>query len=522
MNSGESLQAEPSASDAADAISRKGDDSDVVIDTESQDDAEAQEDDAWIEACRQELDETDETDPSGSSVQAAASSDPVPGDSPEDNVEILENKAVEAVSAADEAAIDKTGDDAMSKFGHAIGALAKNDDDLDAFPPEPAPKQAARDEAVAPHIAAAERELERSRSAAPLDIFDRIAQAAESQFDESRGSTAKRVSELVDDRRVGTKRWTPSKTMKKRMEKLEAARAAAEGGSAEPAPTPEAPAAVAASAPRSSTAQMVSPDAKKQPEPKAKAAVMAEDEKVTISRRDRQPEMEETLDAAQVEGTDGTEEEELDADGLRVVPGARGRRRDRARKSRLDEDFEKIFDDEGKPSINSLRRKLRSASATPEGEAGGEEAAVSAIAPAAAAETDIEEPKKGLFARLLKSKKPASAAVAVSAPAEDDAIDAEMAAEPKKGLLSGLGGKRKKAVDESAEVDEDALIAAFEAGDTPLDDALDMESGADEDWQVTAETKRKQKQVIVPIIAGGGAILFGGVIYTALKFFGIL
>jgi len=269
-------------------------------------------------------------------------------------------------------------DDAMSKFGHAIGALAEREDDFDDqsldYAAELANPSSARDEAVAPHIAAAERELETSRSGGgSLDIFDRIAQAAESQFDETRGSTAKRVSELVDDRRVGTKRWTPSKTMKQRMEKLEAARAAAAG---EPVATPQTNdpasaaagatvASAAASAPSSSTATMVTPKSAKsaEAEDKADAELMAEEQRAAVAQPTT---IEQNVD---VDAAKASEEIEDDAaDTLRVIPGARGRRRDRARKSRLDEDFEKVFDDDGKPSINSLRRKLRS-SATAEAEA---------------------------------------------------------------------------------------------------------------------------------------------------------
>ena len=53
-------------------------------------------------------------------------------------------------------------------------------------------------------------------------------------------------------------------------------------------------------------------------------------------------------------------DDEEDDSGLSVVPGARGRRRNRARKSRLDEDFENVFgEDDGTPSIQNLRRKMR-------------------------------------------------------------------------------------------------------------------------------------------------------------------
>ena len=488
-------------------------------------DAETHSDDAWMEACRAELFEDDSDD--------------------------SQNEARPVGDSAPDAAIKKTGDDAMSKFGHAIGALADNEDDLDdrvldyaAEMASPSSSRSSRDDAVAPHIAAAEREIERSK-AGPVDIFDRIAMAAETQFDGSRGNAAKRVSELVDDRRVGTKRWTPSKTMKQRMEKLEAARAAAAGElpvapAAKAATTPEAnteaevaPAttaaaaaseatAPAASAPASSQATIVSPGATEKPAPEAKAKVeaapMTEEQTVTITRRDRQSDIDESIETT----TNGAEEasqdnpaEELDADGLRVVPGARGRRRDRARKSRLDEDFEKIFDDEGKPSINSLRRKLRSGAA--------EEAAALAAAEAEAETEATSKPGNKIKAALGKTL----------------ATNAEDA--PKKGLFSRLLNARKGKSDEETVVaapgataaaskapkstpidaDEDDLVAAFEASsDIPLVDdlSLEAEDADDESWEDTIEDERKKTNRAMPIIGAGGAILLGGLGWFGYKF----
>jgi len=467
-------------------------------------DAEAQEDDAWMDACRTELDSdhSAEFDESPAATTAAAIRQKDDRESLEDVSADSENTADRADSDDRGVAIEKTGDDAMSKFGHAIGALAESEEDLDDhaldYAAEMARPSFSRDEAVAPHIAAAERELERSKSSGPVDIFDRIAQAAESQFDESRGSTARRVSELVDDRRVGTKKWTPSKTMKQRMEKLEAARVAASGGTTTAKPTeaavetpvveePVAEAApAAASAPVSSTATTVRPKADKKPEvaEQVPPAPMTEEQKVTISRRDRQADAEEAMETESAGAEDAiAAEEELDADGLRVVPGARGRRRDRARKSRLDEDFEKIFDDEGKPSINSLRRKLRSTAASEE--AAEKEGNAAPVKAATTEEqfgaTADQGEKKGLFSRLL-NKKPA-----------------------------------KKVIDVS---DEDELVAAFEddaVADLP--DNFDLEDGVDEDWQTAVSNERKQKQIAMPIIGAGAFIALGGVGWFAYKFF---
>jgi hypothetical protein len=484
-------------------------------------DSETHSDDAWMEACRAELFDDDN------------------GDS--------QNEARPVGDSAPDAAIKKTGDDAMSKFGHAIGALADNEDDIDdrildyaAEMASPSSSRSSRDDAVAPHIAAAEREIERSK-AGPVDIFDRIAMAAETQFDGSRGNAAQRVSELVDDRRVGTKRWTPSKTMKQRMEKLEAARAAASGElpaapAAKAATTPEAnteaegvsaavtaeASAPAASAPASSQATVVSPGATEKPAPEAKAKVeaapMTEEQTVTITRRDRHSDIDESIETT----TDGAEEasqdnsaEELDADGLRVVPGARGRRRDRARKSRLDEDFEKIFDDEGKPSINSLRRKLRSGAA--------EEAAALAAAEAEA-ETEAtskpgnkikaalgktlatnaeDAPKKGLFSRLLSARK---------GKADEETVVAATGA-------TAAASKAPKST--PVDADEDDLVAAFEeSSDIPLVDdlSLEAEDADDESWEDTIEDERKKNNRAMPIIGAGGAILLGGLGWFGYKF----
>jgi len=476
--------------------------SSVLGDTADLNNAESMEDSAWLQACRKELhDDPESSETADNRSDSLAMSDQISDDG--------ENLATRSEASDSQVATEKTGDDAMSKFGHAIGALAESEDDFDEqsldYAAELAAPSSRRDEAVAPHIAAAERELETSRNAGSLDIFDRIAQAAESQFDESRGSTAKRVSELVDDRRVGTKRWTPSKTMKQRMEKLEAARAAAAGEA--PAATDTdtgigtkvaaaagagaaAVAAKAASAPTSSTATMVKPKTQQtaKPEAEADAELIAEEQRVS----EAQPSVEESAQAEMsnadeaVIGTGAVEDDA--ADTLRLIPGARGRRRDRARKSRLDEDFEKVFDDDGKPSINSLRRKLRSA-ASSEAEADAESGVASANADSGVMdpESGVQPKKKGLFSRLLQSK-------AKKAPEDDQLVDADM------------------------DMDEDDLVAAFESdnqplGETDIDDTLD-----DDDLQAALDTKRKQKRIAMPIIGIGAIIGLVGIGWVAYRF----
>ena len=543
MNSGDPLQAETTgartdaaaasvtANETAEKASVKPEDKtaesaapaevaseDAAADTSVSNDNEAEslDDDAWMDACRTETDDTakapNDDDDTTQNDKAAASDDAASEKTLIDRMEHLSDSIVALSSDLETlrrrvddseneaaltdfsnrlAAIEKTGDDAMSKFGHAIGVIAERIDDLEdrgmEYAAEMASPSKSRDSDVAPYIANAERELEESKSSGPVDIFDRIAQAAESQFDESRGSTAKRVSELIDDRRVGTKRWTPSKTMRQRMEKLEAARAAVE--QAEPAAKP-------ASAPTSSTATMVTPNAEKKAvaEPEASAP---EEERIVISRRDRQPEVEEKIETSSTGATDSVAEEEEDVDELRVIPGARGRRRDRARKSRLDEDFEKIFDDDDKPSIGSLRRKMRTGAADADAEAGaeGEAADEDTDAPVAAATVTEEEfgapsaaaaPKVGLFSRLFKSRSKTAVTV--------EAVETEPT----------------KSVEAATVEDEETLVAAFEADNKTLSDKLDFddsETTEDSDWEKVGENERKQNQIMMPII--GSAIVIG-------------
>ncbi len=453
-------------------------------------DAESMEDDAWLEACRKELHE-DGPEPSGTAKtrpDSLSTSHQMSDDG---------DKLATRSELSDHAvALDKTGDDAMSKFGHAIGALAEREDDFDDqsldYAAEIAKPSSLRDEAVAPHIAAAERELETSRSGGgSLDIFDRIAQAAESQFDESRGNTAQRVSELVDDRRVGTKRWTPSKTMKQRMEKLEAARAAAAGDAptqtgSSAASSAATTAAAAASAPSSSTATMVTPKSSKsdKAEDRADAELMAEEQRAASA----QPAAEEQAQTETAKtGEVGFEPEGIAddaADTLRLIPGARGRRRDRARKSRLDEDFEKVFDDDGKPSINSLRRKLRS-SASAEAEAGAIDGESATGDNAVGVEAGAQPKKKGLFSRLLQSK---------AKQTSENPVDANVAAE------------------------EDDLVAAFEDNSQPLGGKSDVDALDTEDLQAALDTERKQRNIALPIIGTGIFIGLVGLGWVAYRF----
>ena len=234
-------------------------------------------------------------------------------------------------------------DDALTKIGHALGLIAERIDGLESrmtnqtiasvalAAAPPSMDDAPIDDSVAPYIARAERELKARKESGSMDIFDRIAKAAESEFDGQASVTETRVIDNPGDgRRVGTKRWQPSKTVKRRMEQLEQAR----GGVA---------------VKEDATAQKQEPAARTL-RADVDAITATESAKAT-SRAQAKASPEPVLDL---------DDEEEDDSGLSVVPGARGRRRNRARKSRLDEDFENVFvEDEAKPSIQSLRRKMR-------------------------------------------------------------------------------------------------------------------------------------------------------------------
>ena len=478
-------------------------------------------------------------------------------------------------------------DDAMSEFGNAISALAADDSPLDDFDDapglynQPEPKA---DDAVAPYIAQAERELEQSRARTSHDIFDRIAMAAESQFDNSRVAALAPVKELVDDRRVGTKRWTPSKTMKERMAKLEAARAAAESGetlesrkkrrqsqqAVAPKEVEETVTETAAVAEEAVTT--AKPVAKPAPEAEPAEEVVAEraldeNERVKISRRDRHAAAEQTEDAALDEDIADSEElDDEDVDGLRIVPGARGRRRDRARRSRLDEDFEKIFDEDEKPSIRGLRRKLRSGAAAMHGTAPSAEPAEDKAVKARKADDrravmqnlDSEDAaeSKGLFARLFRKNADAdkvqsggflagllsrsktedtegdiafeTVADNAAPAALDDAVEDEVdyALEtPRDEAPTGLFARFRRASkgkSTQVDVDEDELVAAFEADSAPLNNPLDIareEEGADEAWEQTLDSSRDRSPLVSSIMGVGVIGILVGFGFFAYRFF---
>ena len=475
---------------------------------------EAQDDDAWLDACRDEIASGPEDAESASTNSDAVEDDEAAIAAGEDvkdfsdgvatlsaDLEKLRRRnddteidAALADLAKRIAAMEKTGNDAMSTLGQAMTAIADRIDDLEERSEQSAfdsavekanPSQ--RRDNVAPYIENAERELEAAKDGGGVDIFDRIALAAESQFDESRGTTAQRVSKLVDDRRVGTKRWTPSKTVKARMAKLEAARISAEEAAASETPSAK------AAQPVTDAVAPPAPEAEK-----AEAPATPIEDRVVISRREKQPPVEESIaDETVSEETaaeaDAAALEEDDDAALRVIPGARGRRRDRARKSRLDEDFEKIFDDDSKPSIGSLRRKLRSGASTDETAEPAEtsetgDASVTEETFGAAATVTAPAAKTNLFSRIFKRKTAPTATVTAEA---DDAADSMVAA---------------------FEVDEkDAPL------DIPLEDSA-TEAVDGEAWeQQVVENERRQRQISTPIIVTAIAIIAGGAGYFLYK-----
>lgn len=331
------------------------------------------------------------------------------------------------------AATEQRNDELLSKIRHAIGVVGQRidamEDRIAAPAPQPAelpeaplfsqpemphgytmpldplltPEPEANESGVAPYIANAEREIRAKREAKPLDIFDRIAAAAETEFDNSREASVSVIEEVNSGRRVGTRKWSPSK-VKKRMEALE--KVSAETQSAAK-PTPAGTFSIGAAQKTADTAA----DA-----PSASAAALSSAQ--TAPDTDGAASMSEPL-SEPAEGQDA-----MDDSALSVVPGARGRRRERARKSRLDDDLENVFEEEGGANpMKSLRRKLRDApvDGVPQ-PAEGEAAQVAST------------PKSGILSKLIGKKKPAADELAPSAlpvEAPDLAIpQTEFAADP--------------------------------------------------------------------------------------------
>ncbi len=326
--------------------------------------SEEQERDAdWVEASR---DEDDAPDPETAPAEGHGADTPElpPAPAPASDAPAPQTVGLEAINALGEKidASEARHTEAMGKMGHALGVIAKRIDGIEtritdraitevamtAAPPEE------DDPTVAPYIARAERELKRGPGGR-TDIFDRIAKATESQLDDRPGQgTATRLANANAGRRVGTKRWQPSSTVKRRMQQLEESatdtRAPAETPSSDEAPAPsphpreEARATAAPSAPRETARPAAAPEPASEPSPDPEPHPRPKAAKAS-------PAPEPVLDL---------DDEEEDDSGLSVVPGARGRRRNRARKSHLDADFEDIFvEEDAKPSIQSLRRRMR-------------------------------------------------------------------------------------------------------------------------------------------------------------------
>jgi len=390
----------------------------------------------------------------GVTPQAAPQTTPEPARSADPSAESLSLQAIEMLGEKI-AASEERYDGALNKMGHALGMIAQRIDSLEsrmtdqtianvalaAAPPE------IEDPSVAPYIARAERELKARKESGSMDIFDRIAQAAENEFDDrpDRGGTPV-LANATDGRRVGTKKWQPSKTVKRRMEQLEKSRAGAPGDAA---PRPAAP-------PLQADAH---PGPALDPEDFAAQA-----------------------DAPQATPEPVFDPEEEDDSGLSVLPGARGRRRNRARKSRLDEDFENVFVEDGdKPSIQSLRRKMRERPAD---------------------EPETEEPEKtGMLSGLLGRKSARKAAPAVPDPASlDDVHDDEedlLAAFDDPGeevLKAPKRSKNNKHVDVDVDIEDD-------------DDEYDADEDAWHDEDAGSGSKRKPL-IYALIVAAAGAGVF--------------
>jgi len=367
---------------------------------------------------------------------APAMAQPESGQAADTEAQATNLLGLQAINAIGEkiAASESRYDDALTKMGHALGMIAQRIDGLEtrltnqtianvalaAAPPEE------EDDSVAPYIARAERELKTRKESGSMDIFDRIARAAETEFDDQATTGGTRVLENSSDgRRVGTKRWQPSKTFKQRMEKLEEARKETQAP-ATAATGPRAAAAAAFAEPKQPAARKLRTEADLDPEIENDALLDHTDDHAG-GERALAPEP--ILDL-----------EEEDDSGLSVVPGARGRRRNRARKSRLDEDFENVFvEDEDEPSISNLRRKMRDR-------------------PADETDTEVSE-KGGMLSGILgkKSAKKARPAPAEQAEEEEDDLMAAFDTEADAPRTVSKSSKKRKAVviDDDDDFDDD-------------------------------------------------------------------
>lgn len=366
-------------------------------------------------------------------------------------------RAIDALGERFEAA-EARNDEALGRIGHALGMIAQRIDGLEAratdrtiadvaFVAAPPEDDDEEDGSVAPYIARAEKELKAKKESGSMDIFDRIARAAETEFDDQAGTAPSRVvANASDGRRVGTKRWQPSRAVKKRMEKLEKIRAeSALEGRESPERRP--------------------PAMQGEPEEAAAAAPVARPDAPVAPAVDLDLSSEPTFDPA---GDDA---------GLSVVPGARGRRRNRARKSSLDTDFENVFAEEGdKPSIQSLRRKMREL-------------------PVEAPDED-EKSKGGMLGTLLgrkPAKKAGPAAPSETPPEEGEDDDDLLAAfdSPDAPALPRKPGKGAKAPARAAMDEDDDL-------DDDLDDYFD-------DGDDASRSGTRRKPLVYALIAAAAA-----------------
>lgn len=359
--------------------------------------------------------------------QASQTDDGAAG-SPAENPAMPEETAAPGATPAPQAAPQEKpapsagDDDTLSKVGHALGIIAQRIDNLEgrltdraitdiamaAAPSAIEDDEEEDDPGVAPYIARAEKELKAKKRKSASDIFDRIAQAAESEFNEKSATPGMKI---IDDaskgRRVGTKSWQPASAIKRRMqEAMEAAEAST----------------------------------------RAKTTAQQSDDTAPSSTDIMPDQTQETSTEALTAGTtDGAQEapaldtrepiydrDDFDDSGLSVVPGARGRRRNRARKTRLDEDFENVFaeEDGDKSSIQSLRRKMRER--------------------AAEAPVEEEEPKGGMLGSILGRKSAKKSAIEEEV--FDDELDSFDDIEKEETALKKTKTDTKKQV---AEVDDD-------------------------------------------------------------------
>lgn len=441
----------------------------------------------------------------------------------------------------------------VSVMGQVTNSAVSNENEYDELP---------ADDSVAPYIANAEREIRQNRSGGG-DVFDRIAAAAGAQYDASRSTDRIKIADTSNGNghRVGTEKWTSSRTVARRMQRLQAAKEHEQAHESFEADT-DMPLSgykgdqgqelahsqgqnAAYEAPEQFEQEIEAAHEKAQEEAIAKAAeesarseeakaqaaaaqptenvIAAEQElaqqepaQAAQSQNEDQASVSENTDfsfgdandadetgiaeeaAAPTPDTDETHNDEEDDGDLIVIPGARGRRRNRARKSKVDQEMEALFSegDADPNSISGLRRKLRDTDAQ-----------------AATLDNNPAEKKGSLLGKMSSLVGSGKRATDDGSWNEDtgsevDAQNAAQNAEPATELQSDFES------DDLTMSDEGMKDIAFSETDSDLDDE------ALYDGEMSVSARKSKKPLLFGLLGLGAA--GGGYLAYLNNFFGLL